>query len=229
MIDFKKLDKVIREYIPSGFSIRKTKHENASKISLERLKCKEALDLERAYLSIGTLGGGNHFIEINEDEAYNKYLVIHSGSRNIGHQVASHYTKKAQAYALKQGIDVPPDLAYLENQDLKDYLHDMKIMQAFADLNRETMASLILEKMNLRSVDHFSTIHNYIDLDHMILRKGAVSAQKDERFILPLNMADGSIIFRGKRKSRLELLSTSWGWKSDESNTSKTKLKTQRL
>ncbi len=197
-IDFKLLDQVIRGLIPSGFEIRKKRHPYAHKIDLESMRAAQALDLERGYLSIGTLGGGNHFIEVNEDEEGTLYLVIHSGSRNIGLQTAEHYQELAIQYAREHGIDVPRDLSYLEGQLMDDYLHDMALMQEYANLNRETMAELIVSALGLTVVDSFQTIHNYIDLEQMIMRKGAVSAQADERFIVPFNMADGSVILRGK-------------------------------
>ena len=198
IIDFKKLDKIIKEHIPSGFEVRTRAHPNALHVEIENLRCKDHVDIERAYQSIGTLGGGNHFIEINEDEHYQKYLVIHSGSRHLGLQVAEYYQDLAQKHAKRQGCDISDDLAYLEGQDMKDYLHDMKIIQAFAYMNRKTMSDIVIDKMNFEVIDTFQTIHNYIDTDTMILRKGAVSSQKGERFILPLNMADGSIILTGK-------------------------------
>lgn len=193
-IDFEKLDEVIRKLIPSGFDIRDSKHVNASSVKLEKLRCASYVDLNRGYKSIGTLGGGNHFIEINRDESGKFYLVIHSGSRHIGLQTAQYYQKLAQ----KEVKDVPKDLAYLSGKNMRNYLHDMKLIQEYAFLNRETMAQIIIEAMEFEVIDSFQTIHNYIDLEHMILRKGAVSAQKDEKFIIPFNMRDGSIILKGK-------------------------------
>lgn len=198
VIDYRKLDRVIKEYIPSGFSIRKKKHHNTQEIDLERLRCSQSVDLERGYLSMGTLGGGNHFIEVNEGDDYQKYLVIHSGSRHIGLQVASFYQDKAQAYSKKHNIKVDSDLAYLEGSLMQDYLHDMSIIQEFARLNRKTMADIIISEMKWVDISAFQTIHNYIDIEHKILRKGAVSAMEDELFILPLNMRDGSYLLRGK-------------------------------
>ncbi len=197
VIDFKTLDQIIKRHIPSGFNIRRSTHQNVNKVDLDDLICKNHVDLERARLSIGTLGGGNHFIEVNEDENYEKYLVIHSGSRNLGKQVAEHYQNLAIKYAKEHKIDIPRDLAYLENQLMKDYLHDMNIIQKYAYTNRETMAEIIVKHMRFEVLETFQTIHNYIDLEHKILRKGAVSAQKDERFIIPFNMADGSVILKG--------------------------------
>lgn len=198
VINFQKLDKVIKKFVPSGFKIRRDAHPNAYKLRLEDLRAKDKLNLDRAYKSIGTLGGGNHFIEINEDENYKKYLVIHSGSRNIGLQTAKHYQKIAQETLKKEGIEITPALAYLEGDHFDDYLHDMKIIQEYAHMNRATMAEVIVKEMGFTVKASFQTIHNYIDMEKMILRKGAVSAEKGEIFILPFNMRDGSMILKGK-------------------------------
>lgn len=197
-IDFNKLDHYVKELIPSGFKIRKRTHKNIEKIRLDELKCKNHVDVDRGYKSLGSLGGGNHFIELNEDDDKNKYLVIHSGSRNIGLQTAQYYQKLAYNNLKKQGIQVDRDLAYLEGDAMDDYLHDMKIIQEFAYMNRETMADVIIEAMDFTVKKKFQTIHNYIDMERMILRKGAVSAEQGETFILPLNMRDGSMILEGK-------------------------------
>ena len=198
VIDFKKLDRVIKKSIPSGFEIRRNAHDNSKKVNIYNLRAKDKLDLERGCLSIGTLGGGNHFIEINENENYQKYLVIHSGSRNIGLQTAKHYQKLAHKTLKKEGIDLPRDLAYLEGDNFDDYLHDIEIIQDLAFINRQTMAQVIIEEMGFKVKETFQTIHNYIDTDRMILRKGAVSANVDEIFIVPFNMRDGSIILKVK-------------------------------
>lgn len=199
-IDFKYLDRVIRQEVPSGFSIRKRAHPYSSQIRVSDLRIREGgkndyrLDLNRADLSIGTLGGGNHFIEINQNQSGHHYLVIHSGSRHIGLQVALNY----QRIATELNPQHPKDLAYLEGQQFENYLHDMEIIQEFAHWNRMAMAEAILSNMNWVGVEQFSTIHNYIDLEQMILRKGAVSAQRGERLLIPLNMRDGSLICRGR-------------------------------
>ncbi|HHX53253.1 MAG TPA: RtcB family protein [Erysipelothrix sp.] len=199
-INFKKLDEIIKKNVPSGFSIRRKPHPYSENISVEKLKIRDngkndkSLDLNRAHHSIGTLGGGNHFIEVNVDENDNYYLVIHSGSRNIGLQVALHYQK----LAAQQNPSEVKGLEYLEGQSLKDYLHDMKIIQEYALLNRKAMAQVIIEEMGWTVIEQFSTIHNYIDIDNMILRKGAVSAQQNEKLLIPLNMRDGSLLCIGK-------------------------------
>ncbi len=154
------------------------------------------MNIERGKLSIGTLGGGNHFIEVNKDSKGTLYLVIHSGSRNLGNQVAEYYQKLAIKNHMPSNI--PRDLAYLKGKDFEDYLHDMKIMQTYAVTNRKAMAEEIIQALGLVVTEQFTTIHNYIDIKNMILRKGAISAQKGEKVIIPINMRDGSIIAIGK-------------------------------
>ncbi len=199
-IDFLQLDRLIRDEIPSGFAIRRIPHPFSEEANVNALRCREGgkndarLDIERAQASIGTLGGGNHFIEVNRDDEGNLYLVIHSGSRNIGLQVALHYQRKAAKISSHQ----PRGLEYLEGTLMEDYLHDMRLMQRYALINRSAMADIIIQGMNLEVQEQFSTIHNYIDLDQMILRKGAVSAKKGEKILIPLNMRDGSLLCIGK-------------------------------
>ncbi|MFN7249868.1 MAG: RtcB family protein [Anaerobacillus sp.] len=224
-VDFEELDDVIRKHIPSGFSsrARNNRHPFSKKVDFRNVRC--PFKLERAKDSIGTLGGGNHFIEVNE---YNDHivLVIHSGSRNLGKQVAEYYQKRAyeeltevseqrkelveklkregraseieEALKALQKPTVSKDLAYLEGQGFHDYMNDMKIAQHYALLNRKAMVDDIVTKMGWIIEDSFTTIHNYIDIENMILRKGAISAQKDERVIIPINMRDGSILATGK-------------------------------
>ena len=229
-IDFAKLDKVIRSEIPSGMQIRKKAHPYAREWDASSLRCVRHVSESRAELSVGTLGGGNHFIEIDRDEEENLYLVIHSGSRHLGKQVAEYYqklgydrlnqssdadeqlliaslkregrTKEINA-ALKKmknvkRTDVPRDLAYVECKDLEDYLHDVSIVQNYADLNRRAMAHTILKEMKLHAEDCFTTVHNYIDTKHNLLRKGAVSAMEGEILLIPINMRDGSLLCVGK-------------------------------
>lgn len=196
--DYRGLDELIYRNIPSGFKTRRKEHPFLEKVPLDQLLCKNKtkINMDRARKSLGTLGGGNHFIEIGEDEEGGFYLLIHSGSRNIGLQVALYYQKLAQKKLRGKGI--PRDLAYLEGEDMQHYLHDMTLMQNYADWNRRAMAQVILQGMGYQSQGRFSTIHNYIDMEERILRKGAVSAKKGEIFLLPMNMKDGSFICRGK-------------------------------
>ncbi len=199
IIDLKKLDNLIRTFVPSGFDIRKKEHPYVQQISLHNLKAQKHLDIKRARLSVGTLGGGNHFIEVNEGNNGVLYLTIHSGSRHLGKQLADYYQARAAEKLSKQlNNKVPRDLAYLEDQDFKDYIHDMKIVQHYATVNRQAIVDEIVRNMQFTVVDKFTTIHNYIDTKNMILRKGAISAQKGERVIIPINMRDGSILAIGK-------------------------------
>ncbi|NLV85597.1 MAG: RtcB family protein [Clostridiales bacterium] len=188
------IDKAIRSFIPAGFSI----HEKvkAGFPPLQNLRCFNAVDIDRAKRSLGTLGGGNHFIEIAEDENKAFYLLIHSGSRRLGLEVANHYQKKAIA-SLKRN-NIPDALAYCEGRLFDDYIHDMKIIQEFALQNRIEILRIICEHSPIVYTDYFQTVHNYIDTKAMILRKGAVSAQKGEKLIIPINMRDGSLLCTGK-------------------------------
>ena len=237
VIDFEKLDEAIRKNIPSGMKVHEGRIVRFPE--LMELKCyRELKDTKRLERSVGTLGGGNHFIEIDSDDEGNKYLVIHTGSRNLGTQVAEHY--QSLAYELMCGKDklfsqqneliarykaegrrseiqaaikelrssfqaqecfTPRELCYLTGEYREMYLHDMRICQEFASLNRMTIAGLILSAafgVELSDCPRFETIHNYIDHESNIVRKGAVSAKKGEKLLIPINMRDGSLICIGK-------------------------------
>ena len=236
-IDFEKLDNTIIEYVPSGKNIHEGRIVRFPQ--LQDLHCYRSLkDTRRLERSIGTLGGGNHFIEVDVDDDNCKYLVIHTGSRNLGTQVALFYQN--MAYDIRCGkdklfetqkkliedykaqgrrseiqnaikelkrvfkaktTDIPKELCYLTGEYRQKYLDDMRICQQFAVLNRETIANIILQKMfgkALSDFEHFQTIHNYIDLESNIVRKGAVSAKNGEKLLIPINMRDGSLICIGK-------------------------------
>lgn len=198
-IDLKKLDRIIHEFIPAGFDIRKKPHRYVGYINFDRLACKKHIDLKRAQLSIGTLGGGNHFIEVNKDQKGDLYLVVHSGSRHLGKQVAEYYQQLAYEELKRKGIsNVKKHLAYLEGKNFRNYLNDMKIVQKYAAYNRKAIVDEIMDRLGLEKEEQFTTIHNYIDMDNMILRKGAISAQKGEKVLIPINMRDGSLICIGK-------------------------------
>ena len=198
-IDFKKLDNFIMKNIPSGFKVRKTPHKLASSTRIDQLKAAKHVDIENGKKSIGTLGGGNHFIEVNQDNKGMKYLVVHSGSRNIGKQVAEHYQKLAKDKCNKYSLEkVPKNLSFLIGEDFLDYLHDMKIIQEYADINRRAILEDISAYMDFSLDNIFSTIHNYINMEDMILRKGAVSAKENELLLIPINMRDGILICRGR-------------------------------
>lgn len=229
-IELQKMDKLIYEKIPSGFEIRQKPHRFAEKIDLSELYCIEHINPVRAELSIGTLGGGNHFIEADKGSDGKIYIVIHSGSRHLGVEVAKYYQNEAyrrlnkssakevqelidrlkaegrerqiqqelKKLANTKRTDVPKHLAYTEGELFSHYIHDMKLVQKFAEINRQAMMTEIIKGMGLHITESFTTIHNYIDTDSMILRKGAVSAQKGERLLIPVNMRDGSLLCTGK-------------------------------
>lgn len=222
-IDVEELDNIINTFIPSGFDVNS---KSNTVFDYSRLVCKKNVDLIRGAKSIGTLGGGNHFIEVGRNKSNELFLIIHSGSRNIGNQVARYYQNIAwknvnEMKTIKQNLidklkkenrekdineevkklkkpKANKELAYLTGDDFDNYMNDMNIMQEYAILNRRTMADIILDKMKLNEELSFETIHNYIDFKRMILRKGSVSAEKDEMLLIPINMRDGSLICSGK-------------------------------
>lgn len=197
-IDLPKLDSFIRKNIPYGANIRIKPSRSHGRIDIEELRCFGYIDTRHAKNALGTLGGGNHFIEVDKDDEGNLYLVIHTGSRNLGKQVAEYYQKKAyRSLGGKSQTEIPYELAPLSDELMEDYLHDMGIMQEYAELNRRIIKEDILDGMRLHEVDFFPTVHNYIDIDNMILRKGAVSAQKGQTLLIPINMRDGSLICTG--------------------------------
>jgi len=197
-IDLAKLDEIIYTFVPSGFKVHKNRHTRFP--ALKEMYCYPHLkDTNRLERSLGTLGGGNHFIEVNVDKNGNKYLVIHTGSRNLGKQVADYYQK--QAVKLCQGSNYPKALCFLTGEWREKYLHDMKICQEYASLNRKMIGDIILQHLLDKTVEDFpsfSTIHNYLDFQDNIIRKGAISARRGEKVIIPINMRDGSILAVGK-------------------------------
>ncbi|NLC40084.1 MAG: RtcB family protein, partial [Clostridiaceae bacterium] len=199
-VNWARLDQLIKEKIPAGHDIRRKIHPYLQNIDLSKLRAREGgkndarLKMDRAYRSLGTLGGGNHFIEGNRDEEGRLYIVVHSGSRHLGLQIAQYYQRQAQ----KEQPHSLRDLAYLEGRSMEDYCHDMQIMQHYAVLNRKAIIDVISQGMDLEVEEDFTTIHNYIDMENMILRKGAISAQEGELALIPFNMRDGSFICRGK-------------------------------
>lgn len=200
-LDLQALDRLIYDRIPSGFSIRNRAHPYAAQIDLKELCCFDKIDFQRAQKSIGTLGGGNHFIEAGRDGGGGLYLVVHSGSRRLGLEVANHY-QRAGFDALKgagsvKGAAIPRELAYVQGDLFRQYIHDMQIVQRYARLNRRAMMDEIAQGLGLEIVEQFTTIHNYIDTDAMILRKGAVSAKAGEKLLIPINMRDGCLICTG--------------------------------
>ena len=231
-VNLQKLDEVINEFVPAGFCV----HNIPKFPKYENNFIANIFEWKYILCSIGTLGGGNHFIEIDKDEEDNKYLVIHTGSRNLGSQVAELYqdladkiinhgyndylTKKQEVIKTYKELGkqkeiqsklnelqkeferdkniIPKDLAYLEGKERDNYLHDMKLCQEFAVLNRHTIANTIAEYMNFNIEDSFESVHNYISFEDNIVRKGAISAKKGEKVIIPINMKDGCILGYGK-------------------------------
>ena len=194
-----RLDDIIYKNIPCGMDTRKTEHEFVDKIDYSKIRWK-GFNLQRARKSIGTLGGGNHFVEACNDDEGNLYIVIHSGSRHLGNQVAQYYQDEAWKQVKNEGVVLQKDLAYASGKLYDDYMNDMKITQQYAFINRKAMMSVIMKELGIATNDiseQFTTIHNYIDTDTMILRKGAVSANKGEKLLIPINMRDGSLICEG--------------------------------
>lgn len=225
-VDFSKLDQAIRSTVPSGIDLRTNAHDFTQHIAFDQVQA--GFSLNKAMLSMGTLGGGNHFIELNQAEDGRLFLVVHSGSRHLGVKVANYHQKKAienlstdkdrldeliatlkaqgRQSEIQQAIKtfkseepaVPKDLSYLTGASMEDYFHDLKIAQEFAKWNRAAMVDEIMKAMGFTEIGRIDTVHNYIDLDHMILRKGAISARKDELVLIPINMRDGSLLAKGK-------------------------------
>lgn len=191
--EFQKLDRVIRENVPSGFAIRKEPHHMAEEFPYEMLHCAEQINIEQAERSLGTLGGGNHFIELDRGEDGSLYLVVHTGSRHLGQEVAEHYTKLAHTSLKKQRIEVPYYMSWLEGDDREDYTEDVQIVQDYAELNRQVVVREILKGMKWKAEEQFSVAHNYLDASG-VLRKGAIAAEEGVRVIIPANMRDGMIL-----------------------------------
>ena len=233
-IDLPRLDQIIHDKVPCGRNVNEGRLMRFTE--LQDMRCyRELKDTKAIERAIGSLGGGNHFIEIDEDEDGCKYLVIHTGSRQLGKQVAKHYQKIARGLhtgwgplwekeevikreykasgrrseiqdALKElhrsfhqtAPDMPLEYTFLSGKYTDDYLHDMRICQKYADENRKMIARLIIENYGLEPLSEFTTVHNYIDHDNNIIRKGAVSAKEGEVLLIPINMRDGSLLCRGK-------------------------------
>ncbi len=196
-VEFQKLDRIIRENVPSGFSIRKEPHYMAEEFSYEGLRCIRHINKQKAQRSLGTLGGGNHFIELDRGADDSMYLVVHTGSRHLGEEVAEYYTKIADVSLRQQGRAVPYYMSYLEGDDKDAYVEDVQIIQRYAEWNRQIIVREILKGMKWKAVEQFSVAHNYLDSSG-ILRKGSVSARDGEKVIIPANMKDGILLGVGK-------------------------------
>jgi RNA-splicing ligase RtcB len=243
-INLPKFDSISQAEVPAGMKTRQTAHSMADEIDVRELvcykkpNCKVSEEVFRH--SLGTLGGGNHFWELDKDSEGGIWLVVHTGSRRSGKDVAEYYQRRAyeslngtgetrkEKIAQMRGafieqmkaegrekeisklltawsaaipdeeITVPYEVAWCEGQLFDDYIHDMKVMQEYAMLNRRIITEVILKKCKLHAVEQFETIHNYIDTEHMILRKGSVSARAGEKLLIPINMRDGALICIGK-------------------------------
>lgn len=231
-LDFEKIDEAAH-YIPSRRNVWDFRQEH---FDLTELYCYRSLkETRRIERSLGTLGGGNHFIEIDRAADGTFYLVIHTGSRNLGKQVAEIYQglaidldkgkdkffkQKEEIIAVYKSLgrkkeiqpklkelekeyrgkqtSIPEDLCFVYGKYFNQYLHDMEICQNFARLNRELIAKILLGKAGITGGDAFHTVHNYIDVSELIIRKGAIAAHKDEKVLIPINMRDGSVLAVGK-------------------------------
>lgn len=198
--DFQKLDTVIRDRVPAGFNIRNSAHALSGEFDFARLLCAEHIRYDKAVLSLGTLGGGNHFIEIDADEDGEGYLIVHSGSRRLGKEVAEYYMDRGHRLIKAQGKDIPYELTYLTDELFSDYMQDIAVVQEYAALNRRIMISEITKGMKWKYKDIYECIHNYVDFrgKEPVLRKGAISADRNEDVIIPINMRDGVILGKGK-------------------------------
>lgn len=198
-MEFQKLDAVIRENVPAGYRIRKTAHRFSDTAMLSDLRCSRHVHEEKARLSLGTLGGGNHFIEIDWDEDGFLYAVIHSGSRHLGKEVTEYYLREGHSYLKDNGQNIPYELTYLEGSLMDDYVYDTQILQEFARLNRSVILDEMAKGMKWKIEDVYHSVHNYIDVspEGTILRKGAVSARKGEFVAIPINMRDGVLLGTG--------------------------------
>ena len=199
-IDFERLDSIIKTKVPHGYAKRTVPHKFMDDFDLTRLKCYFRLEAGgEGNFTLGTLGGGNHFIEVNRTSDGSLILVVHSGSRRIGSDVCEYYQNQAlKEFKRFHNMASDKNMIYCEGRLFDDYLHDMQIMQDYAVLNRKAIVETILSDYGMDYTKSFTTVHNYIDMDRMILRKGAVSAEKDEILIIPMNMRDGSLICEGK-------------------------------
>lgn len=198
--EYPKLDAVIQKHIPSGVSIRQTPHSRGMHFPYEKLLCAEHIHLEKTALSMGTLGGGNHFIEIDRDEEGCHYLTIHSGSRRLGKDVAEHYLRLGQKELKAKSLTVSYPQTWLEGSLLADYLHDVAIVQDYAEQNRLAILETLCKYMKWKPGEVFSCPHNYISRqdDHYLLRKGAISANSSEQMLIPINMQEGILLAEGK-------------------------------
>ena len=177
--------------------IRKEPHYMAKEFSFDELHCIHNINSNKAKNSLGTLGGGNHFIEIDKGNDGSLYLIVHTGSRHLGEEVAEYYTKLANVNLKKRKLDISYYMSYLDGENKKAYMDDVQIIQRYADLNRQIIIKEILKGMKWKAIEQLSVAHNYID-DFGTLHKGSISARNGEKVIIPANMRDGIILGIGK-------------------------------
>ncbi len=202
-MEFKQLDSVINSRIPSGFQSRKTPHRFTARFDFESIACRRHLQKEAVELGLGTLGSGNHFIEIDRDDDKEFYIVVHSGSRRLGKEITDFYLDQGRRDLRKRNVAIPYELTYIEGSLMEDYLHDIRLAQEFAALNRLAMIDEIAKGIGWKTETPYSCVHNYIDFSNEespapILRKGATSAKNGEGVVIPINMRDGVILGTGK-------------------------------
>ena len=197
--ELQKLDRVIREQIPSGTQIRRKPHPLGLAAGLEELRCFRHINEAKARLSMGTLGGGNHFIEIDRDEEGELYAAVHSGSRRLGKEVTEYYLREGQKELKKKGEEVPYELTYLEGKLLEDYLYDLQLVQELASRNRRAILDEMMKGMKWKEQWSLDIPHNYVEPLEKggLIRKGAISAKKGEPVVIPVNMRDGIILGEG--------------------------------
>ncbi len=199
-LEFAQLDKVIRERVPGGFAVRNAPHSLADEFNFSDLHCFRHINLEKAKASLGTLGGGNHFIEVDKDEDGCFYLTVHSGSRHIGVEVTDYYLREGSRLLKEQGIKVDYPLTWLEGELMQDYLEDVALVQQYAALNRQIILQEIMKGAKLKGELFAASVHNYVENMNgtLMLRKGAISAKAGEQVIILVNMQEGIILGKGK-------------------------------
>lgn len=206
-MELQKLDTFIRQSIPAGFQIRQKEHPLSKDFRPDDFHCARHLNRRKAALSLGSLGGGNHFIEVDRDESGRIYMVIHSGSRHLGREIADHYMRTAQKNLGRKGFDVPYEQVWLDGQMMKEYAADVEAAAAYASLNRRIMMQEICKAMKWKITDVFESVHNCLEemAGGYMLRKGAASAKAGEPVIIPVNMRDGVLLGSGRGNEE-------WNW-----------------
>ena len=199
-LEFQKLDTVIRDCVPSGYKIAKNPHRFSDQLDFSRLLCAYHINQDKAVHSLGTLGGGNHFIELDKDDSGNLYVAIHSGSRHLGKEVAEYYIESGWRELAKAGMKVTYILSWLEDDLMKSYINDVAFVREYAELNRKAILDSLCKGMKWKVTEYYSCVHNYIETDteEPVIRKGAISAKAGEKVVIPINMRDGIIVGKGK-------------------------------